>query len=259
MLSIHSVHENITVAGESKARPPMVATNVYLRTGERLAYARPPCLARARGAAPAARRRPEDAALSGRASHASDAGWQRTRRIPRARPQAAAIRALSRAVVAARRQRADDLRVALRPRPRGPLAPRALGHARRRFRRRRFRRRPGRTRRWVLFHGLEGGSRSHYARAHRSRRASAAAGAQRCCISAAAAASPTACRAPTTRATRDEIDWMLRRLARRSARAPRLRGGVSLGGNALLKWLGERGAGARPWCAPRPRSRRRST
>jgi ketosteroid isomerase-like protein len=33
MLSIHSVHENIAVAGEPKARPPMVATNVYLRTG----------------------------------------------------------------------------------------------------------------------------------------------------------------------------------------------------------------------------------
>jgi ketosteroid isomerase-like protein len=33
MLSIHSAHENIAVAGEPKARPPMVATNVYLRTG----------------------------------------------------------------------------------------------------------------------------------------------------------------------------------------------------------------------------------
>jgi ketosteroid isomerase-like protein len=33
MLSIHSVHENIVVAGESKPRPPVVATNVYLRTG----------------------------------------------------------------------------------------------------------------------------------------------------------------------------------------------------------------------------------
>ena len=32
MLEVHSVHENITVAGESRPRPPMVATNVYLRT-----------------------------------------------------------------------------------------------------------------------------------------------------------------------------------------------------------------------------------
>jgi len=33
MLSIHSAHENIQVAGESKPHPPMVVTNVYLRTG----------------------------------------------------------------------------------------------------------------------------------------------------------------------------------------------------------------------------------
>src|SRR5262245_10600106 len=33
MLSIHSVHENIAVPREPKAGPPMVATNVYLRTG----------------------------------------------------------------------------------------------------------------------------------------------------------------------------------------------------------------------------------
>jgi uncharacterized protein (TIGR02246 family) len=32
MLEVHSVHENITVAGERRPRPPMVATNVYLRT-----------------------------------------------------------------------------------------------------------------------------------------------------------------------------------------------------------------------------------
>ena len=32
MVAVHSVHENITVAGEKHARPPVVATNVYLRT-----------------------------------------------------------------------------------------------------------------------------------------------------------------------------------------------------------------------------------
>ncbi len=39
MVAVHSVHENITVAGEQRPRPPMVATNVYLRTpaGWRLA------------------------------------------------------------------------------------------------------------------------------------------------------------------------------------------------------------------------------
>ena len=33
MLAIHSVHENILVQGESRPRAPVVATNVYLRTG----------------------------------------------------------------------------------------------------------------------------------------------------------------------------------------------------------------------------------
>ena len=32
MLSVHSVYEHITVAGEPRTRPPVVATNVYLRT-----------------------------------------------------------------------------------------------------------------------------------------------------------------------------------------------------------------------------------
>jgi len=33
MLAIHSVHENILVQGEGRARAPVAATNVYLRTG----------------------------------------------------------------------------------------------------------------------------------------------------------------------------------------------------------------------------------
>jgi uncharacterized protein (TIGR02246 family) len=32
MVAVHSVHEIITVAGEKRPRPPVVATNVYLRT-----------------------------------------------------------------------------------------------------------------------------------------------------------------------------------------------------------------------------------
>ena len=32
MVAVHSVYENITVTGEQRPRPPMVATNVYLRT-----------------------------------------------------------------------------------------------------------------------------------------------------------------------------------------------------------------------------------
>jgi uncharacterized protein (TIGR02246 family) len=32
MVAVHSVHETITVPGESRPQPPVVATNVYLRT-----------------------------------------------------------------------------------------------------------------------------------------------------------------------------------------------------------------------------------
>ena len=32
MLEVHSVHEIISVAGEPRPRPPMIATNVYVRT-----------------------------------------------------------------------------------------------------------------------------------------------------------------------------------------------------------------------------------
>lgn len=32
MLAVHSVHENFAVEGEAQPRPPIVATNVYLRT-----------------------------------------------------------------------------------------------------------------------------------------------------------------------------------------------------------------------------------
>ena len=32
MIAVHSVYEHITIAGEPRARPPMIATNIYLRT-----------------------------------------------------------------------------------------------------------------------------------------------------------------------------------------------------------------------------------
>jgi ketosteroid isomerase-like protein len=32
MLSVHSIYEHITIAGETRARGPVIATNVYLRT-----------------------------------------------------------------------------------------------------------------------------------------------------------------------------------------------------------------------------------
>ncbi len=96
----------------------------------------------------------------------------------------------------------------------------------------------------AFFHGLEGGSRSHYARA----------------VSAAAAklgwrvALPhfRGCGGELNRLPRAyhsgdsaEIDWMLRRLRNEAASAPLYAAGVSLGANALLKWLGEQGPAAR--------------
>jgi predicted alpha/beta-fold hydrolase len=43
----------------------------------------------------------------------------------------------------------------------------------------------------------------------------------------------------------DEVDWVLRRLKMAAGDAPLYASGVSLGGNALAKWLGERGEEAR--------------
>ena len=47
----------------------------------------------------------------------------------------------------------------------------------------------------------------------------------------------------------DEIDWILRRLSNEHPARPLLAIGVSLGGNALLKWLGERESEAQFFCA----------
>ncbi len=96
----------------------------------------------------------------------------------------------------------------------------------------------------ALFHGLEGGSASHYARATlaavHARRWRAALPHFRGC-------GGELNRLPRAYHSGDsaEIDWMLRRLALEAGVAPVYAMGVSLGGNALLKWLGERGAAAR--------------
>jgi predicted alpha/beta-fold hydrolase len=88
----------------------------------------------------------------------------------------------------------------------------------------------------VLFHGLEGCSRSHYARA--LLRAAQARGWR------AVVPHFRGCGGAPNRLARAyhsgdhaEIDWMLRAVARTSPAAPRFALGVSLGGNALLKWL----------------------
>ena len=91
----------------------------------------------------------------------------------------------------------------------------------------------------VLFHGLEGSSNSHYARTM---------------MHAVAALGWTGvvvhfrgCSGEPNRLPRayhsgdsEEIDWILRRIKQYHPDRPRFAIGVSLGGNALLKWLGER-------------------
>jgi predicted alpha/beta-fold hydrolase len=92
----------------------------------------------------------------------------------------------------------------------------------------------------VLFHGLEGSSASHYAR---SIAAAAAARGWRTAIVHFRGCSGEPNRLPRAYHSGDseEADWMLRRFA---ASGPVHAVGVSLGGNVLLKWLGERGDAA---------------
>ncbi len=98
---------------------------------------------------------------------------------------------------------------------------------------------------WLhLFHGLEGSSRSPYARMlmcyarDRGWRGSVM--------------HFRGCSGELNRLARayhsgdsDEIDWVLRQLKPRVGTAPFYAAGVSLGGNALAKWLGEQGQAAR--------------
>ena len=90
----------------------------------------------------------------------------------------------------------------------------------------------------VLFHGLEGGSGSHYACA--LARELARRGWR------GAVVYFRGCSGEPNRLPRayhsgdaDEIRWILRRMRVESQGAPLFAAGVSLGGNALLKWLGE--------------------
>ncbi|MDP1717502.1 MAG: alpha/beta hydrolase, partial [Burkholderiales bacterium] len=98
----------------------------------------------------------------------------------------------------------------------------------------------------VLFHGLEGNSQSHYAVA-------LMAALQRMGIHGVVVhfrgCSGELNRLPRAYHSGDsaEIDWILRRLKQQRPHASLRAVGVSLGGNALLKWLGETGASAREW------------
>jgi len=90
----------------------------------------------------------------------------------------------------------------------------------------------------VLFHGLEGGSSSHYARAFARELGQLG--------WRGAVAHFRGCSGEPNRLPRayhsgdaDEIGWILRRLYGEASGAALFAMGVSLGGNALLKWLGE--------------------
>lgn len=102
---------------------------------------------------------------------------------------------------------------------------------------------PGGTPLVALFHGLEGSSRSHYSlalmAALRARGMRGLAVHFRGC-SGEPNRLPRAYHSGDAR----EIDWILRRLRAQNPDAPLFAVGISLGGNALLKWLGETGADA---------------
>jgi len=90
----------------------------------------------------------------------------------------------------------------------------------------------------AVFHGLEGGSGSHYAGAFaRELRRRGWRGA----VVHFRGCSGEPNRLPRAYHSGDaeEIRWILRRLAAESRGTPLFAAGVSLGGNALLKWLGE--------------------
>lgn len=91
---------------------------------------------------------------------------------------------------------------------------------------------------WVVFHGLEGSSRSHYARAliaHATRLD------WQGLVVHFRGCSGTPNLKPRAYHSGDsaEIDWVLRRLNQEYRLRPIVVSGISLGGNALLKWLGE--------------------
>lgn len=97
----------------------------------------------------------------------------------------------------------------------------------------------------ILFHGLEGSARSHYAatlmHALAARRWQGAVVHFRGC-SGELNRLPRAYHSGDA----DEIHWLLQRFAERAPLVARYAVGVSLGGNALLKWLGTRENAACP-------------
>jgi predicted alpha/beta-fold hydrolase len=97
----------------------------------------------------------------------------------------------------------------------------------------------------VLFHGLEGGADSHYAEATMAELARRG---WRGAIPHFRGCGGEMNRLPRAyhSGDADEIDWMIERCAAAAGGRPLCAAGVSLGGNALLKWLALRGESARP-------------
>jgi len=100
---------------------------------------------------------------------------------------------------------------------------------------------PGAARLMVLFHGLEGSSDSHYSR---SLAGAAAAAGWRLAMPHFRGCSGEPNRKPRAYHSGDseEINWLLLKFF--SLNENLFSAGVSLGGNALLKWLGEQGKAA---------------
>jgi predicted alpha/beta-fold hydrolase len=97
----------------------------------------------------------------------------------------------------------------------------------------------------VLFHGLEGSSQSHYALALMAAVRDAG---WRGAVVHFRGCSGEPNRLPRAYHSGDalEIDWIVRRFRAQGAATPLFATGVSLGGNALLKWLGDYGESAAP-------------
>jgi predicted alpha/beta-fold hydrolase len=96
----------------------------------------------------------------------------------------------------------------------------------------------------VMFHGLEGGADSHYAEATMAELARRG---WRGAIPHFRGCGGEMNRLPRAyhSGDADEIDWMIERFAAAAGGRPLYAAGVSLGGNALLKWLALRGESAR--------------
>jgi predicted alpha/beta-fold hydrolase len=97
---------------------------------------------------------------------------------------------------------------------------------------------------WVhLYHGLEGSSNSPYARMLMSQVAQRG---WRGSVFHFRGCSGEPNRLPRAYHSGDteEIDWSIRRVKKLAGKTPLYAAGVSLGGNAFAKWLGERGASA---------------